>query len=199
MMNNIILKCVAGFSLLMMLGCASKAPESSVYLLPNPSLSENHPTPDSPTLNIASVHLSEFLSTRGFVIEMGENEVVVTQNHRWAESLEESILRHLRRSIRSESFRVASVHDSSDIWDFQLHLEFDSFQSRSFDSVYTSGRWNLLDLESSETVLERYFELSTTTTLQNYEGIVQAYSNLLVELSQQIIRAIESSIAEKAE
>ena len=86
-------------------GCASEPVAVHYYALV-PSLSamdEVVQRADKPTLVIERVELAKYLQQPGMVIQTGSNQLLVSKNNLWAESLELALPKALVRELQRQS------------------------------------------------------------------------------------------------
>jgi uncharacterized lipoprotein YmbA len=194
-MKTVTLKAFLIFVSFAILGCSSKTPEDYTYLLASPVLTKIDGDGNKTTIQLGNIHLANYLTGRGLILDMGENRVVSTKQHRWAESLDQSIRRVLKRSLNSEVFRIATEEEPIEGDDLILTLEIDAFQSRAFDSTYATGKWTLRSYRTGLVVEEQYFDVTADVRNSNYRGIVNAHERMLATLSNELIAKIEQYLA----
>ncbi len=130
-------------------GCASSpAPVSYYMLTPAVQMTDTgRQTENKPALVIENVELAEYLRQSGLVMQKGENQLVVSRSHLWAENLGQALPKALLRQLQQKSSDYAFYLKSSDYvqtTDYRLRLHVDSLQATDRGEVVTAGRYQLI-------------------------------------------------------
>jgi len=171
-------------------GCAH-LPEEMTYVLPNPQAGSTIHA-NVPRVVVKSIQLANYLDQGGLVIKTGDVQLVVTQQHRWAEPLDAGIERYLNRKLSTGSETSNQAPGSI----LNLTLVLDAFESQGFEHVIASGHWILSSSDSSQTMLQSAFHYEIPIHPQNYPGIIHGMSALLDRISENIGSSLTKTFPE---
>ncbi len=108
---------------------------------------------DKPALVIERVELAEYLQQSGMIIQTGNNQLQVSRNNLWAESLELALPKALVRDLQLQSDEYSYYLKSVD-WiprtDYRLRLRIDSLQATDQGEVVAAGRYQLISENGSD-------------------------------------------------
>jgi len=189
-MNRLTFVCLL-FSLLLY-GCASETNTINYYKLGavnkafNPDNTGNGKSNRSnrSLIVIEPILLPDFLRQQGLVIQKTDHQLQISNNHRWAESLESAISRvvqsHLENQLPEYRFE-----NQTGRWklkpQFRLSIELAEFQVNNRESkVITSGRFWIFN-QNEELVSKERFLIEESLSSNGYE---HAISNLEITLNK---------------
>jgi len=207
----------SGLGLLIILalvsGCVSagSSPQSKFYSL-SPLKDKEIPKIASPALKdavigVGPLELPAYLSRPQIVTRGGDNELVLAEFNRWAEHLDEAI-------VRVVSQNLMSIFPESKVFlypwgyyvpvKYQVAIEVISIEASLKNEARISLGWSLLDAKSKNALLTKNSVYNSRVDKSNYNGVVEAINQGLYEFSLEIARAIaadaeSSSKAEKKE
>jgi uncharacterized lipoprotein YmbA len=187
--------------------CAS-APEPIKYYMLGPPLSPVDSVVElsnKPTLVIEEVELAAYLRQSGMIMQTGDNQLVVSRNHLWAESLELAVPKALVRELQQQSKDYSYFIKTLD-WvgqtDFRLRLRIDSLQFTDQGEVVTAGRYQLISAADPASPVLVDFNFRHDIAQDGYAAAVAEINALLGQLAGAIIASVDklaSNEAEKAE
>jgi uncharacterized lipoprotein YmbA len=192
-----ILRTAALFSLTLWLGGCSSSPPNNYYLLTPAS----GPTASGqiPSLGVGPVEIPEYLNRRAMVHSGGGNILQVSGQERWAEPLEDGI-------VRVVSLNLANLLDTENI----RHFPWDTRQAPDYGvsirllTLDTDGRqaslvaeWQVYrpgDTATAERRISSLLEPLAPDRLQA-EELAASYSKLLYRLSELIAGSVRADLA----
>ncbi len=152
-------------------------------------------TSDKVRVVIDPIRLVKFLNQDNMIIQIGENEIYKASFHRWAEPLDQSIIKLLVQKLNDKKSNVYQFVKRYGVTSqksaLHLGLEIDQFHSTDNAQVILSGHYRLYTKDQSFEMME-YFNLSDQLTSNGYPHSVQKLKGLLDQLAEQIFAAIES-------
>jgi hypothetical protein len=189
-------------------GFLSPKPDySQFYLLsavPSSAAPATPPAPDV-AIGVFSPDMPGYLDRPQIVASAGNNQVTVNEYQRWAEPLSGGFARVLIQDIATLS---GSVHVAlfpltrSFSQEFEVYLLVYQFDGAPGGKVTLRARWRITgpDGKPSYVVQESNLTADSTAAVPAYQGYVEAMSNLVGQLAQQIVAAIPAAkTAEAAE
>jgi len=101
---------------LLVAGCATEGIQTRFYTLNGPNIHQlkEERGGERPVLLIESISLSDYLRQQGIVVKNTEHRLSISNNHRWAESLENSLSRTVRMELekRLTQYRIENQNTS---------------------------------------------------------------------------------------
>ena len=142
-------------------------------------------------LLIVRPQVAAYLNRPGLAIRRGDQGVVYTENHRWAEPVEDGLHRLLReclsRRLGTEHILVGSYPVApSNCWELQIVV--DQFEIDEHGVAYLAGTWTLLRGADREVLMTVpfYFQSSFSYHPSDLSPAVQALAQDVEKLSDQI-------------
>jgi uncharacterized protein len=180
-------------------GCGG-SPTVSYYTLRTAGLDETVPQPPAEkgsTIAVGPVGLPEVVDRPQFVLRVGANEVVLVEEHRWAESLASAIPRliaeHLTRLLHAQGI---SAYPQSAIGktDYRVTLDIQRFESELRGAATIDVIWSIHD-PASKAASNRTGQsvVREPAAGDGYAALVAAHSRALLAVSRDIAAAIRSS------
>jgi len=176
-------------------GCGSTEP-SRFYLLepiPDPEVSEQSEERGL-LVGVGPVELPKYLDRTQIVIRANRNELRLAEFDRWAEPLEDNLLRILAEnlSILLPTNRVVSFPlKGRDTVDYRVQVQLIRFEGGPAGSVTLNARWTILGEGGNKPLLVRKsFITRPAGEKDNFVELVAAKSLALADLSRGIASAI---------
>jgi uncharacterized lipoprotein YmbA len=187
--------------MLLLLGvtaCGSAPPTPTEYYVLAPSASMEDRVVEhanKPTVVIENVELAAYLKQPGLIIQSGSNQLTVSRNHLWAESLELALPKALVRDLQQQSDNYSYYLKSLD-WvgqaDYRLRLRIDSLQATDQGEVVTSGRYQVIPGTSPASSVFVDFNFHRDLQQDGYTHTVEQMQVLLSEIAGAILGSLDS-------
>ena len=150
---------------------------------------------NKPTVVIESVELAAYLQQTGMIIQTGDNQLQVSKNHLWAESLELAVPKALVRKLQLASDQYSYYLKTLD-WvgktDYRLRLRIDSLQATEQGEVVASGRYQLIPAANPETAVMVDFNFQRDIPQDGYPAAVAQIDKLLGEIAAAVVASVEA-------
>ncbi|MFC1719684.1 membrane integrity-associated transporter subunit PqiC [Pseudomonadota bacterium] len=182
-------------------GCASEPVNVHYYALVPPvsAADEVVQRTDKPTLVIERVELAQYLRQPGMIIQTGSNQLQVSKNNLWAESLELALPKALVRELQRQSDDYSYYLKTLD-WvartDYRLRLRIDSLQATAQGEVITSGRFQLIPEQGSKPQVFVDFNFQRDLDQDGFEHSVEQIQLLVAEIAGAIIESVDDMAAQ---
>jgi uncharacterized lipoprotein YmbA len=177
-------------------GCSSTPPVAYYTLNTLPEMQQEIPAAvmdDTIAIGVGPVEFPKFLDRPQIVTRKSQNQIEVSEFHRWAGSLPGDFSRVLAKniSILLPSDRVA-VYPWGDQFSpsYQIKLEVDQFDGQLGEGVVLDVTWMVVDQEGTNKLVVRKSLIEEPASDKTYEALVVAQSNALVTLSRTIVEEI---------
>jgi uncharacterized lipoprotein YmbA len=195
-MNNLLP--VVFSALFLITGCSSSpAPQTFYYRLNDTARTGRViVNPAAPALVLERVELAGFLMQSGMVIQQGDNQILVSRQHLWAESLDDALPRALQDALQSatENYRIyLQGTDFISSSDYMLRLHIDNFQATDDSRAVMSGRYQLMDVRSETEITLRNFSYALDFLEDGYPHAVSRLQLLVESLAATIIEDLPLS------
>jgi len=183
-------------SLAGLVACASEPVVINYYALvpPVPASDEVVQRSDKPALVIERVDLAEYLQQPGMVIQSGDNQLLVSRNNMWAESLElalpKALVRELQRQSDDYSFYLKNV-DWVARTDYRLRLRIDSLQATDKGEVVAAGRYQLIAGHDPKTQVFADFNFQRDLSQDGHAHAVEQIQALLAQIAEAILGSVQ--------
>jgi uncharacterized lipoprotein YmbA len=146
---------------------------------------------DDIAIGLGPVEFPKFLDRPQIVTRKGQNQVEVSEFHRWAGSFPEDFSRVLAKDIATllPSNRV-EVYPWEDTFSptYQVKLKVEQFDGQLGNRVLLNVTWSVVDQEDE--VVVRNSLIKEPVSSEDYDGLVEAKSQALGTLSQAIVDEI---------
>jgi uncharacterized lipoprotein YmbA len=153
-----------------------------------------------PTVVIESVELAAYLRQSGMIVQTGDNQLQISKNHLWAESLELALPKALLRELQQQSDQYSYYIKTLD-WvgqtDYRLRLQIDSLQSTEGGEVITSGRYQLIPSREPADAVFVDFGFSRDIQQDGYTYAVEQMNVLLGQIAAAIVTSVDKLAAEE--
>ena len=179
-----------------LVGCASNPEPKSYYRLAPPVVTgeESGPEDMRPTFVIESVDLAEYLRQSGLVIQSGENQLVISRTHLWAESLDEAVPKAMLAQLQQKSsdYRFyLKFSDYIDRTDYRLRLHIESLQATEGGEVVAAGRYQIVSSADSANPLSANFYFRQDLNADGYGHAVEQMQVLLGQIADAILESLK--------
>lgn len=145
-----------------------------------------------PDIGIGQVQIPSYLDRPQIVTKITENQIHLSEFHRWGEALQNATTRILRENT---AILLGGGGVSAFPWlqpfpnDYLVHVVILDFEASSHTgNVTLRVMYRVTDTKTKQTVLVRESEfrqpIATSTTGDNYKAIVDAMSATLADLAQ---------------
>ena len=183
-------------------GCSSTpAPPIEYYVLA-PAVSATDSVVElanRPTVVIESVDLAAYLRQSGMIIQTGNNQLLVSRTHLWAESLELALPKALLRKLQQQSDQYSYYLKTLD-WvgqtDYRLRLRVDSLQATEQGEVVAAGRYQIIPAKSPLDPVFVDFNLHRDLQQDGYAAAVAEINALLGQIAAAILASVDKLEAE---
>jgi hypothetical protein len=183
--------------LVFLLGACSSTPPVAYYTLNTlPEMQQEIPAAvmdDTLAIGVGPVEFPKFLDRPQIVTRKSQNQIEVSEFHRWAGSFPGDFSRVLAKniSILLPSDRVA-VYPWGEQFSptYRLKLDVEQFDGRLGERVVLDVTWMVTDQEGTNKLLVRKSLIEEPVSDKNYEALVEAKSNALTTLSRTIVEEI---------
>jgi uncharacterized lipoprotein YmbA len=170
--------------------CAALSPQADTtkYFVLRPELSLEHPEIRvEPTIGIGPVKIPDHLDDR-IVTRLSEEEIVISDNERWAEPLRDSLVALFRQEIGAQlgTDRILTYPwRPSEAPDVVVAVELLHFERTTRGTVEIAARWTIGN-GSAFPLLARSVSIRQTFAGRETRAAVAAMSAGVAELSRQI-------------
>jgi uncharacterized lipoprotein YmbA len=177
-------------------GCAAGPAPIEYYVLAPPVAASDSIVERSnkPALVIESVELAAYLRQSGMIIQTGENQLLISRNHLWAEGLElalpKALVRELQRQSDDYSYYLKSL-DSVGQTDYRLRLRIDSLQSTDRGEVVSAGRYQLISAQDAAAPIVVDFNFQRDLEQDGYAYAVEQMSGLIGQIAGAILTSVD--------
>jgi uncharacterized protein len=176
--------------------CSSTPPVAYYTLNTLPEMQQEIPAEvmdDTIAIGVGPVEFPKFLDRPQIVTRKSQNQIEVSEFHRWAGSFPGDFSRVLAKniSILLPTDRVA-VYPWGEQFSptYQIKLEVEQFDGQLGESVVLEVTWMVTDQEGTNKLLVRKTRIEEATLYETYEALVEAKSNGLATLSRAIVEEL---------
>ena len=180
--------------LLCLVAACGSSPKTEFFML-NP---DDEPTVQAnasqgPAVGIWTVILPEVLDRSEIVTRENRHKIKMADFSWWASALDKNmtlmIAVQLSRHLQSNRV-VTSPWPTYVKNDYQITLLVSRFDGELGGEVVLKGLWNILDGEGEKKLAEYVFEFKTNAADPTYQSMVEAMSQLTMQLSEQLVEGI---------
>jgi len=144
-------------------------------------------------IGVGPVELPEFLDRPQIVTRKSQNQLEISEFHRWAVSFPNDFSRVLAKNISTllPTNRV-EIYPWADSFSpiYQVKLEVEQFDGQLGERVDLRVIWAVVGQEGNNELLVRKTRIEEPVLTDDYEGLVAAQSNALETLSREIVEEI---------
>lgn len=146
-----------------------------------------------PSVGIGSVTMPDSVSRPHFVVRTGANELLISDQYRWAEPLKTEVARviaeNLSRSL--ENPRVAAYPQSAALdADYRIALDFQRFEARLGGETLVDVLWTMRAADGSSRKSGRIAAREPAGG-DSHEALAASYSRGLLRVSAELARELE--------
>lgn len=152
------------------------------------------PIPSDLAIGVGHIGLPEYLDRPQIVTRVGENELEMSEFHRWAEPLKEDFSRTLAENLGAllGTEKVFVLPWSRVIsLDYRVAVSVIRFEGRPGGDVELTARWALLLGEEKRPVNLKKSFIRESTNGSTYEDLVAAHSRALAKLSREVADSVK--------
>ncbi len=183
--------------LVFFLAACSTTPPVAYYTLNTlPEMQQEIPAAvmgDTIAIGVGPVEFPKFLDRPQIVTRKSQNQIEVSEFHRWAGSLPGDFSRVLAKNIAIllPTDRVA-VYPWGEQFSptYRIKLDVEQFDGQLGERVVLDVTWKVTDQEGINELLVRKSFIEEVVPDKNYEALVVAESNALATLSRTIVEEI---------
>jgi uncharacterized lipoprotein YmbA len=186
------------FAAFLLAGCSS-TPLTKFYELNSlPTGQQENPAAslvEDIAIGVGPVEFPGSLDRPQIVTRKSQNQVEISEFHRWASSLPQGFSRVLAKNISTllPTDRVA-VYPWDDTFSptYQVKLNVEQFDGQLGERVSLRVIWSLVGQEGKKELVVRKTLIEEPVLTNDYDGLVAAESNALATLSREIVEEIRS-------
>jgi uncharacterized protein len=182
--------------LFMLVGCATSPPSRFYLLSPLQNESEVQPAAGVPciSIGIGPVKLPEYTNRPQIITRTSQNELSRAQFDLWAEPLSNTFSRviaeNLTRLICTESVHLFPWMPSIKP-DYIVRAEVMEINGDLGTKAYLQVQWSIWGAAEGKEIVRRRSTYNEAVQDPTYHSLVQAYSNMVGQLSRDMAEAIE--------
>ena len=176
--------------------CSSTPPVAYYTLNTLPEMQQEIPAAvmdDTIAIGVGPVEFPKFLDRPQIVTRKSQNQIEVSEFHRWAGSFPGDFSRVLAKniSILLPTDRVA-VYPWGEQFSptYQIKLEVEQFDGQLGEGVVLDVTWVVTDQEATNKLVVRKSRIEEAALDETYEALVEAKSNGLATLSRTIVEEL---------
>jgi uncharacterized protein len=199
-MRNVIAAALVAELLLLGCGTLSAKPDPSRFFTLS-ALTQNEPNAAKQpsgmpgiSLGVGPVTLPGYLDRQEIVVRVARNQLILSENDRWAEPLDENVARVLSQNI---AFLLRAERINAYPWPidrkpvYQVEIEMLRFEANAEHQAQLSTRWVVRNTSMKDSIRYHETRLSRPAQGRSTEASVAALSEALADLSREIAAAIE--------
>ena len=175
--------------------CSTTPPVAYYTLNTLPEMQQEIPAAvmdDTLAIGVGPVEFPKFLDRPQIVTRKSQNQIEVSEFHRWAGSFPGDFSRVLAKNIATllPSNRV-EIYPWEDTFSpiYQVKLEVEQFEGQLGERVLLNVTWSVAEQENEGVVRTSLIEEPVSS--EDYDGLVEAKSKALATLSQAIVDDIK--------
>ncbi len=185
--------------LVVLVGCAGTSPPSNFYVLSALPQSAAGTQSDSDksrvAIGIGPVELPEYLDRSQIITRISPNELRVAAFERWAENLKSSfpriLMENLATLLNTNQVVLYPWRKSAPV-KYQVMVEVVQFDAERGGDAVLIARWTLLEGRSEKILQKEKSVFRKPLDSNDYQSIVSAQSQTIIELSHKIAEAIKA-------
>ena len=181
-------------TLLLVAGCAARSPSPSLWRLEPVAAMPAAWEADAASVYVGPVEVPRYVDRSEIMQRTGPSRLEPEALHRWAEPLDDAILRLIGEELarRLASSRVVTYPEQPRMAvDYQVSVRLARLDGRMGETVDLVARWSLADADSGEVVAFAREDISEPAG-DTMEAFVGAHAAALSELAARIAAAIRA-------
>ncbi len=150
-------------------------------------------------IGLGSIRIPDYLNRPQMVIAISDNQYQLSEEHRWAERLDENISLVLTKLLSSQlgSNRIVRYPWSlRQAVDYQVSIDIIEFHIDALGQSRLIAQW--LIKRKDQSIFSRRFNYQVSASTTDYEIMVSAQSACLTKLGQDIAVTLKQLIKEEA-
>ncbi|MEI6145813.1 MAG: PqiC family protein [Methylococcales bacterium] len=150
-------------------------------------------------IGLGSIRIPDYLNRPQMVIAISDNQYQLSEEHRWAERLDENISLVLTKLLSSQlgSNRIVRYPWSlRQAVDYQVSIDIIEFHIDALGQSRLIAQW--LIKRKDQSIFSRRFNYQVSASTTDYEIMVSAQSTCLTKLGQDIAVTLKQLIKEEA-
>jgi uncharacterized lipoprotein YmbA len=194
------------FIVFLLPACSSKTPSVTYYALNTlPAMQQENPgvvSGEEITIGVGPVDFPEFLDRPQIVTRKGQNQVEISEFHRWAGSLQGDFSRVLAKNITIllPTSRVV-IYPWAEQFSptYRVKLDVEQFDGILGEHVFLNVTWSVTGQEGSNELMvkntlikESVSAMEEPVSAKDYEALVAAKSRVLEKLGLDIASALKN-------
>jgi len=175
--------------------CSSTPPVAYYTLNTLPEMQQEIPAAvmdDTLAIGVGPVEFPKFLDRPQIVTRKSQNQIEVSEFHRWAGSFPGDFSRVLAKNIATLlPWSRVEIYPWEDTFSpiYQVKLEVEQFEGQLGERVLLNVTWSVAEQENEGVVRTSLIEEPVSS--EDYDGLVEAKSKALATLSQAIVDDIK--------
>jgi uncharacterized lipoprotein YmbA len=197
-MTNILhprfLACTAAIFFLSFTGCATTGP-AKFYTLSSTVNQQERDTARNLTVEVGPVEIPDYLDRPHIVTRTGQNEIMISDFHKWAGSFKDDISRVLVEDLSAQlSTDNVYLYPRAQFPPAQYHvrIKVHRFEGTLGEQVELKAYWSIYGERETELLMKSSSHFHEETGERNYIAAVAAMSRAIEKLSQEIADAIRT-------
>jgi uncharacterized lipoprotein YmbA len=182
----------------LLIACAGTPPSHTHYLMRGevPERTARVEAPSS--VGLLRVDVAPYLQQPGLVLATGEHQVRPARYHRWAEPLDEGLLRFLRAEISNAlGYDVSADPARKSQWDYSVQLSVDQLHGTPSGDALLSASWRITRRGGSDVLAEFRMARSEPLAREGYAGLVEAEIGLARQLAVAIADSLRDLVGKR--
>lgn len=182
---------LAGVTLLLIAGCASKTVQPSSYMLPASAPEQQYSS--ALAVAIAPIRLTGLLDNEGIVMELNDIEVYQARQHLWAEDigiqLQQQLQQRLTLSLPQAQIVAKGQPLQAGLAQREVRVSVNGFQGSYNGKAIVQGQWLLLG-ESGQLLKQKNFRIEQPLPADGYPALVRTLAAAWDQVSEQLAAAL---------
>ena len=182
---------LAGVTLLVMVGCASKTVQPTTYMLPT-STPEQHYS-SALAVAVAPIRLTGLLDNQGIVMELNDIEVYQARQHLWAEDIGVQLQQQLQQRLTLSLPRTQIVAKGQPLQaglpQREIRVSVNAFQGSYNGNAIVQGQWLLLG-ENGQLLKQKNFRIEQPLAADGYPTLVRSLGAAWDQVSDELAGAL---------
>ena len=146
-------------------------------------------------LGVGPILFPEYLARPQIVIRGEGGELELSEFHQWAESLEDSFIHslaeNLAAAVPADRIAIFPWRRSVDI-EYQVIARVNRFEATTAGEAVLQVRWGIVSVETNEILTAKLSSYSQKANVKDYNSIVTALSNTVLDFSRDVASTIQS-------
>ena len=145
------------------------------------------------SLGVGDVKLPTLLDREGMVLRQNATNLSVSDTHLWGGQLEDEFLAALTQQLQARlpQTRVQTIPwELSQTPQYQVALKIDQFDGVPNGNAVLRGTWQLQQAKDGKLIAAYPIALQRAVTGKTVDAVVQAQSQLVADLAEQVVAAL---------